>query len=146
MDFHPKKSLGQNFLINPRIVEKIIRTADLKGTETVVEVGPGFGILTEALLKAAKRVIAIEKDRALFLSLRGRFLSLRAQLMSLRAQRSNLPSTTNTISISSTAVFPKNAKCCGTCFRLNHLKKPVSKKPAALKRSLLKNGLCFMLF
>lgn len=66
MDFHPKKSLGQNFLKNPRVVEKIIATAELKGDELIVEVGPGFGILTEALLKAAGRVIAIEKDRQLF--------------------------------------------------------------------------------
>lgn len=64
--FHPKKSLGQNFLTNPRIVEKIIATADLSGGETVIEVGPGFGILTEELLKHAKKVIAIEKDTRLF--------------------------------------------------------------------------------
>lgn len=65
-NFHPKKSLGQNFLKNPRIVEKIIATADLMGNETVVEVGPGFGVLTEELLKCAKKVIAIEKDAELF--------------------------------------------------------------------------------
>lgn len=71
--FHPKKSLGQNFLINPHIVEKIIATADLIGEETVVEVGPGFGILTEELLKRAKKVIAIEKDTRLFQFLSGKF-------------------------------------------------------------------------
>lgn len=68
--FHPKKSLGQNFLINPRVVQKIIDTASLTGKETVVEVGPGFGILTKALLARAKRVIAIEKDKKLYMSLR----------------------------------------------------------------------------
>ncbi|MBI2639216.1 ribosomal RNA small subunit methyltransferase A [Candidatus Peregrinibacteria bacterium] len=71
--FHPRKSLGQNFLINPRVVQKIIEAADLKGIETVVEVGPGFGILTKTLLACARRVIAIEKDRTLYLSLRGSF-------------------------------------------------------------------------
>lgn len=71
--FKPKKSLGQNFLINPRIVEKIIETADLTGNETVIEVGPGFGILTEELLKRAKKVIAIEKDTRLFEFLREKF-------------------------------------------------------------------------
>lgn len=71
--FFPKKSLGQNFLTNPRIVEKIIATADLSGEETVVEVGPGFGILTEELLKRAKKVIAIEKDASLFQFLREKF-------------------------------------------------------------------------
>ena len=64
--FKPKKSLGQNFLTNPNIVEKIIETADLTGSETVIEVGPGFGILTEELLKCAKKVVAIEKDAMLF--------------------------------------------------------------------------------
>lgn len=71
--FHPQKSLGQNFLTNPRIVEKIIATADLNEEETVVEVGPGFGILTEELLKHAKKVIAIEKDTRLFEFLRKKF-------------------------------------------------------------------------
>lgn len=71
--FHPKKSLGQNFLTNPRIVEKIIATADLTGGEIVVEVGPGFGILTEELLKHVKKVIAIEKDASLFQFLREKF-------------------------------------------------------------------------
>lgn len=71
--FHPKKSLGQNFLANPRIVEKIITTADLKKDEIVVEVGPGFGILTEKLLQCAKKVIAIEKDSRLFEFLHEKF-------------------------------------------------------------------------
>lgn len=70
-NFHPKKSLGQNFLINQHIVEKIIKIADLKCDETVVEVGPGFGVLTKELLKHCKRVIAIEKDERLYMSLRG---------------------------------------------------------------------------
>lgn len=73
MLFHSKKSLGQNFLTNPRIVEKIITTADLSGEETIVEVGPGFGFLTEELLKHAKKVIAIEKDASLFQFLREKF-------------------------------------------------------------------------
>lgn len=90
MDFHPKKSLGQNFLTNPRIVEKIIATAELKGNETAVEVGPGFGILTEALLKAAKRVIAIEKDKRLYSSLRGRF-SGRSNLELIHADALKIP-------------------------------------------------------
>lgn len=71
--FFPKKSLGQNFLTNPRIVEKIIATAELKEDEIVVEVGPGFGILTDKLLKHAKKVIAIEKDARLFEILRAKF-------------------------------------------------------------------------
>jgi len=66
--------LGQNFLTNPHIVDKIIDAADLLGDELVVEVGPGFGILTEALIKKAGRVIAIEKDTRLIMQLKLRFL------------------------------------------------------------------------
>lgn len=73
MEFLPKKSLGQNFLINPHIVQKIIATAGLQGNELVVEIGPGFGILTEALLKTANQVIAIEKDSKLFEYLKNKF-------------------------------------------------------------------------
>lgn len=66
MAFKTYKSLGQNFLTNRRIVERIVESAALSGDESVVEVGPGKGILTEALLKNARKVIAIEKDRRLF--------------------------------------------------------------------------------
>lgn len=65
-DFRAKKSLGQNFLKNPQIIEKIIETADLKEDDIVVEIGPGLGVLTEALLLKVKKVIAIEKDTQLF--------------------------------------------------------------------------------
>jgi len=60
--FKPKKHLGQNFLTNPLVVEKIIEASKLKSTDLVVEIGPGTGILTEELLKKAKEVWAIEKD------------------------------------------------------------------------------------
>ncbi len=56
------KSLGQNFLIDAHIVEKIVSAADVEG-RLVIEIGPGFGVLTEALCERAKRVIAIEKDK-----------------------------------------------------------------------------------
>ena len=71
--FRPKKSFGQNFLKNPRVIQKIIDTAGLTGSELVVEVGPGFGILTEALTARARHVIAIEKDNYLFTHLKEKF-------------------------------------------------------------------------
>lgn len=64
--FKAKKSFGQNFLRNPRILEKLVALARLTGTETVLEVGPGFGVLTERLIKKAAHVISIEKDDFLF--------------------------------------------------------------------------------
>ena len=58
----PKKRLGQNFLIDKRVLERILEAADLSPHDTVVEIGPGLGILTKALAEKAKKVIAIEKD------------------------------------------------------------------------------------
>ncbi len=69
----PKSSLGQNFLKNPGIVDKIIRFADLQEHETVLEIGPGKGALTGRLLGEAARVIAVEKDDALYEDLQERF-------------------------------------------------------------------------
>ncbi|PIP22594.1 MAG: ribosomal RNA small subunit methyltransferase A [Candidatus Nealsonbacteria bacterium CG23_combo_of_CG06-09_8_20_14_all_39_17] len=58
----PSKGLGQNFLIDEEIVEKMIKTADLKPSDTVLEIGPGAGTLTEKLAQKVKIVIAVEKD------------------------------------------------------------------------------------
>jgi 16S rRNA (adenine1518-N6/adenine1519-N6)-dimethyltransferase len=62
----PKRSLGQNFLNNVGIAEKMASLADIGSKDTVVEVGPGRGMLTRVLLKYASEVIAIEKDDKLF--------------------------------------------------------------------------------
>jgi 16S rRNA (adenine1518-N6/adenine1519-N6)-dimethyltransferase len=61
----PLKRLGQNFLTDGRAVSKVIRAADLRAGEVVLEIGPGLGILTRELAKKVKKVIAVEKDRAL---------------------------------------------------------------------------------
>ena len=58
----PNKRLGQNFLIDPNIVRKIVALAELNPSDHVLEIGPGRGILTEALCRAAGRVTAIEVD------------------------------------------------------------------------------------
>jgi 16S rRNA (adenine1518-N6/adenine1519-N6)-dimethyltransferase len=67
-----RKSLGQHFLIDPNIVRKIVALADIQPGETVFEIGPGRGILTDALCRVATRVIAVEVDPRLhaFLSKR----------------------------------------------------------------------------
>ena len=61
----PKKSLGQHFLKSQKVVQKIIETAGVSQEDTVLEVGPGRGALTKALLERAGKVIAVEKDREL---------------------------------------------------------------------------------
>ena len=68
-----KKSLGQNFLINPKIAERIAFEADISKKDTVLEIGPGTGNLTKYLLTRAKRVIAVEKDDNLIKELTKKF-------------------------------------------------------------------------
>ncbi len=68
-----KRSLGQNFLQNTGIVEKIISFADLSPDERVLEIGPGRGILTGALERHCFHVLAVEKDDQLFERLAGMF-------------------------------------------------------------------------
>ncbi|NJE30879.1 16S ribosomal RNA methyltransferase A [Thermococcus sp. 18S1] len=57
--------LGQNFLVVPDIIERNVERAELNGSDTVLEVGPGLGVLTDALSRHAGRVYAIEKDSRL---------------------------------------------------------------------------------
>ena len=57
-----KKGLGQHFLIDQKILQKIIRVANLKSEDIILEIGPGIGTLTLELAKKVKKVIAIEKD------------------------------------------------------------------------------------
>ena len=64
-DTRPKKRLGQNFVINSRIIEKLIDYAEVKPTEVVLEIGSGLGYLTEALAYKARTIIAVEIDRRL---------------------------------------------------------------------------------
>ncbi|MBD3949882.1 16S rRNA (adenine(1518)-N(6)/adenine(1519)-N(6))-dimethyltransferase RsmA [Tuanshanicoccus lijuaniae] len=61
-DIKMKKSLGQNFLVEPQILEKMIAAGQIDKQTTVVEIGPGIGALTEYLARAAKEVIAFEID------------------------------------------------------------------------------------
>ena len=70
LDFRPKKSLGQHFLTDEAVLERIISAAGLSSRDTVIEVGPGLGILTEALAKQGARVIAVELDSKLVALLR----------------------------------------------------------------------------
>lgn len=62
---HTKKFLGQHFLVDDNVIGRILALADLKGDETVLEVGPGIGTLTVALCEAAGAVVAVERDEGL---------------------------------------------------------------------------------
>ena len=69
----PKKSLGQNFMHDPNALDKIVASAQLQMTDTIVEVGAGTGALTARLAAAAKQVFAIEIDQRLRPLLEERF-------------------------------------------------------------------------
>ena len=71
---YPKKSLGQNFLNDKNIIDIIINSGDIKENDTILEVGPGTGNLTEKILsKNPKKIFAIEKDKFLAKKLSEKF-------------------------------------------------------------------------
>ena len=61
----PLKRLGQNFLVDHNIIEKIVNSLSPQAGETIIEIGPGKGALTERLVERAGRVVAVEFDRLL---------------------------------------------------------------------------------
>lgn len=63
--FHFQKKYGQNFLIDPSILERIIRAAEIGAEDCVLEIGPGIGTMTQYLAENARKVIAVEIDKAL---------------------------------------------------------------------------------
>jgi 16S rRNA (adenine1518-N6/adenine1519-N6)-dimethyltransferase len=68
-----KKSLGQNFLTSTKAVREIVTSGELNKTDTVLEIGPGKGVLTKELLATGAKVIAIEKDDRLIIHLNQEF-------------------------------------------------------------------------
>jgi len=70
----PKKSLGQNFLVDNNIIRKIIKIANIDKNKTVMEIGAGYGNLTSEIVSAnPKKIFAIEKDKILFSFLKEKF-------------------------------------------------------------------------
>ena len=74
MKILPKKSLGQNFLINNEILNQIVDLGKIKSNDIILEVGPGTGNLTEKILKKKpKKIIVVEKDKNLTIFLKKKF-------------------------------------------------------------------------
>jgi 16S rRNA (adenine1518-N6/adenine1519-N6)-dimethyltransferase len=69
-NLRPRKSLGQNFLIDEAALAQIVRLAEVNADDTILEIGPGLGSLTRHLAQVAQRVIAVEIDRQLIPLLR----------------------------------------------------------------------------
>ena len=64
-NFKFSKSLGQNFLIDTDVIDRIVEGARIKEGDYVIEVGPGIGTLTKEMGRTAKKVVAIEIDKTL---------------------------------------------------------------------------------
>jgi 16S rRNA (adenine1518-N6/adenine1519-N6)-dimethyltransferase len=80
LGLRPTKTLGQNFVIDANTVRRIVRCADLSPVDVVVEVGPGLGSLTLALLPVVARVVAVEIDPTLAAALPGTVGARRPEL------------------------------------------------------------------
>jgi 16S rRNA (adenine1518-N6/adenine1519-N6)-dimethyltransferase len=76
----PKKSLGQNFLKSEAAIKQMIESAEIKEGDFVLEIGPGKGALTEKLLIAGAKVLAIEKDERLIEELKEKFFNFKENL------------------------------------------------------------------
>ena len=69
-----KKSLGQNFLVDQNIINKIIKIGNINKNKTIIEIGPGYGSLTKKILSMEpKKIITIEKDKKLSIFLKKKF-------------------------------------------------------------------------
>lgn len=64
-EFNFKKNFGQNFLVDERVLDKIVSAADISENDLVIEVGPGIGTLTQAMAKRAGKVVSVEIDKTL---------------------------------------------------------------------------------
>ena len=65
LELKPAKSLGQNFVIDGNVCRKIVRIAEVRSSDIALEIGPGLGSLTLALLEEAAQVVAVEIDSRL---------------------------------------------------------------------------------
>jgi len=72
LGIRPQKALGQNFLVDERILQRILAAAEVSSADAVLEIGAGLGTLTEALAERVQRLVAVEIDRCLVNFLRQR--------------------------------------------------------------------------
>lgn len=78
---YAKRSLGQNFLKSEKALTSIVRAGNIDPTDTILEIGPGTGALTEKLLGTGAKVIAVEKDDELFKNLKEKFKNENLELV-----------------------------------------------------------------
>ncbi len=118
-NIRPNRKLGQNFIVNPRIIEELVDYAKIDPTEVVLEVGAGLGYLTEALVNQARKVITVEIDPKLIKILKKKFHYtdnleiLSGDILSIELPRFDKIVSTPPYKISSPLLF----KIFGTCFK-----------------------------
>ena len=86
-NIYAKKSLGQNFLVNEKIYRQIVAALEVKPSDTVIEVGPGLGTLTDFLIEAGARIIAVEKDDTLAEYLKNKYDAVSFQISEIAPER-----------------------------------------------------------
>ena len=79
--FIPKKSFGQNFLVDPNVKRKIIAACQLDQKDIVLEIGPGKGVLTGEIAKRVKKVFAIERDVYLAERLKEKYIDSNVEII-----------------------------------------------------------------
>jgi 16S rRNA (adenine1518-N6/adenine1519-N6)-dimethyltransferase len=70
----PNHSLGQHFLLDTKVIDEMVAVAQVASDDTILEIGPGLGVLTETLLEEAGSVVAIDQDPKMIEMLQGKFL------------------------------------------------------------------------
>ena len=75
LNIRPRKSWGQNFLINDKVAQKIISFCDLNINDVILEIGPGLGSLTRYLVETSEKVIAVEIDKKISAYLKQEFIA-----------------------------------------------------------------------
>ena len=102
----PRKRLGQHFLVGSGVVNMIVRAADIKPDETIVEVGPGLGILTRELVEKAGRVVAVEMDKEMAEVLEQEVNSANLEVVSADARQVDVKEITNAMPYKLVANLP----------------------------------------
>lgn len=90
-DLRILKNLGQNFLIDKTVLDKIISASDLNKNDMVMEIGPGLGTLTQELSAKCKKVIAIEKDKKMAEVLENRILNFEYGMSNIEILNDKIP-------------------------------------------------------
>ncbi len=88
----PKKYLGQHFLVDPNVAQKIVKASRLDPSDVVIEIGPGQGAITALIAPQVKRLICVETDRDLIETLQEKFKGLSVEIIHADFLKWKLPS------------------------------------------------------